>query len=478
MSTLEIQELHQALERARAQLADQKEFIDKMMEAPSPYATVLKVMKKRVVLSGVGGAVMEVARPSDKEVKPGFMVRVNAQSMQILDIVEGLDLGNLCTVSSVTDDGQAEVEVQGSQRVVDCSRIGKTETGDRIIVDANGFVALKNLGKNDRRFEVRDSVETTWDDVGGLAEAKKTLIEAVELPFKYPKLYKGYGQSQVKGVLLHGPPGCGKTLLAKAVATSLAKIHGADHSTGFIYIKGPEILSKWVGQSEATIRSLFARARKHKEQHGYPAVLFIDEADAVLSKRGQGQGSHMTHTIVPQFLSEMDGFDESSAVVLLSTNRASDLDSAVVRDGRIDRKVHVPRPTEDSAFDIFCIHLRGRALHKSFSQEEIAEAGAKALYGEDYPLYEVRTTEGETHTFGLRHIVNGAMVRGIVSQACSNALHRDLEDGASKPSGILEDDLLLAIESVRNQNRGLDHDEALQDFVSGLGGGVESVQAL
>ena len=162
-----------------------------------------------------------------------------------------------------------------------------------------------------------DSQGNDESDIAGLADAKEQLVEAIELPYTKPEVFAHYNKRPPKGALLYGPPGCGKTLLRiKAAASSIAKIHKKKQmASGFIYVKGPELLSKWVGQAEESVRELFLRARDHHKKHGYPALLFIDEADAIMPERGSGKSSDVENTIVPMFLSEMDGLETSHALV-------------------------------------------------------------------------------------------------------------------------------------------------------------------
>src|SRR5208283_4208865 len=174
--------------------------------------------------------------------------------------------------------------------------------------------------------------------------------EAIELPFTHKDIFAHYNKKPPKGLLLYGPPGCGKTLVGKATTNSLANIFGAKAiSSGFIYVKGPEILNMYVGESGRRIREIFQRGRKHFDKYKFPAVIFIDEAEAVLSERGTSRSSDVDKTIVPMFLSEMDGLDENHAIVMLATNRPKMLDPAVVREGRVDRHIKVSRPTVETA---------------------------------------------------------------------------------------------------------------------------------
>lgn len=404
-----------------------------------------------------------------KFLEPGDIVKLSLETMQIVAVVERPRVsGEIAFVRNIIDTDVVEVEYQGSTRVVHNGN-GKVETGDRVILDPTTSIILRNLGKEDSTFSFNLETSVTWESIGGLAEAKEAMIEAIELPFRYPDLYRSYNKKPIKGVLLYGPPGCGKTMLGKATATALARIHrGVGASSGFLYIKGPEILDRFVGSAETTIRQIFQRSRKHRETHGYPAVIFIDEADAIFGKRGMGISSDVERTIVPMFLAEMDGMEDSGAFLLLATNRPDVLDSAVTRDGRIDRKIRVGRPDVDGARDIFRLYLNTVPLHNGHTVNELSENIAEELFvGSTYGLYTVCLKRSEQRrnsmlTFSLRDLCSGAMIAGIVDQATSIALRRDMANGTA--NGISSDDLVAALHRVYRENFYLSHTEALAEF--------------
>lgn len=427
------------------------------------------------------GKQIEVELPSDKEVKPGDTVKLSMQTMQIVDVAEPVYAGEISIVRRAIDDKMSEVEHNGAIRVVLNGKLpNKPETGDRVVLDQNALLIGMNLGKEDERFSFTAATNVAWDDIGGLAEAKKQMVEAIELPFRYPDIYKHYSKKPIKGVLLYGPPGCGKTMLGKAAATALAKLHiGNSAPSGFIYIKGPEILDRFVGVAEATIRSIFERSRKHKETYGYPAVIFIDEADAILGKRGMGISSDIERTIVPQFLAEMDGLEETGSIVLLATNRADILDPAVTRDGRVDRKVKVTRPDLIASKDIFKLYLKSVPLYNGHTRDELSDVAARELFSEKRVLYSVQLNgnhKGESRGFTLGHLASGAMVAGIVDQATSIALHRDIVSG--KPQGMSKDDLVQAVECTFRQNFDLNHNDEIADFVHDFRDDVTHIRKL
>lgn len=274
------------------------------------------------------------------------------------------------------------------------------------------------------------------------------------------------------GIVVHN---CGKTMLGKAAASSIAEIHGGNGGA-FMYIKGPELLNKWVGETEAQIRSIFAAARAYKEEHGVAPIIFIDEADAILSKRGSGVSSDMEKTMVPMFLAEMDGLDDAAALVILATNRSDKLDSAVVRDGRVDRKIKVTRPTQASAAEIFRLSLRSVPLQNGHTVEELSEFAAKQLFDGKRELYELRSKGGDTHKVCLHHAVNGGMVVGTVDQATSLAISRDMAEGTA--TGITKADLAMAVNNVYLQNADLDHQELLIEFAEDRSITIDAVRPI
>jgi proteasome-associated ATPase len=425
------------------------------------------------------GKFVEVLLPQELKVNPGDTVTVVMETMQIVDVAAVQIGGDIAYIRRVIDDTFSEVDYQSSVRVVFNGKFNKKiEKGDRVVLDGTATVIIRNLGKEDERFSFTTETNVSWNEIGGLDEAKREMIEAVELPHVNPDIFRFYGKKPIKGVLLYGPPGCGKTMLGKATATALARIYnGGSTSSGFIYIKGPEILDRFVGVAEATVRQIFQRARKHKEKHGYPAVVFIDEADAILSKRGSGISSDVERTIVPMFLTEMDGLEDSGALVILATNRSDILDPAIVRDGRIDRKIRISRPTPESAAEIFHLNLKRVPLNNGYTYEELAKLGSDEVFSSKRTLYQIKTKDG-VREFTLGNILNGGMVVSIVDQATSIAMHRDLREKKEKPAGLCREDIVAAVDTVFRQNRDLNHTDELSEFVHDFREDVVGIQKL
>ncbi len=423
------------------------------------------------------GRLVEVIFPRHLHGKllPGDMVRLSPSTKQIVDKTEGIIAGNIGIITEIVDDEACEVAIGSGKSVAYKGLFADLKKGDRVVLDPFNAIIIKNLGNIETSYTLKDWKEVSWDDVGGLSEAKRIMREIIEGPHQLKKLYEFYNKKPVKGALLFGPPGCGKTLLAMAIVTTVARMYGIEAreamQSGFIYVKGPELLEMWLGKSEEAIRSLFARAKAHKKKYGFPGVIFIDEAESLLRKRGSGISSDIESTTVPTFLSEMGGMEESGALVLLATNRADILDPAVVRDGRVDVKVYISRPTLESACEIFNIHLKGVPLADGLKTDKVAASAAKRLFSDEYKYYAVfdRKDPKKPKHFLLRHIVNGALIAGIVDKATTLAIRRDADHPNENPGGVKEQDLINAIDVVFRQNIGLDHEEPLSEFIENEG---------
>jgi proteasome-associated ATPase len=479
------QVLRKALEDAKKKLKEQDSILQQLVMAATTRGVVVSIAQDKALLSYPKGLV-EVALPMKKvngkdlsRVSQGDGVRILDTAEMPPSIVDILSLddwtGDIAFAVKAGKGGEVEVEWQGNGRIARYSnKIKAPEPGDRLMMDGGGQVAIRNLGPDESHFQFNGTTGVTWDDIGGLQDAKEALIEAVELPHRYAELYRNYNKKGTKGVLLYGPPGCGKTMLAKAAATSVATSLGKKQvDTGFIYVKGPEILNSYVGNTEATIRSLFARARKHKKLHGYPAVILLDEADAILGKRGSHANTGMEHTVVPQFLSEMDGLDDSAAIMLLATNRPDTLDSAVTRDQRVDRKIRVGRPNQSGAEEILKLNLRDCPLVKGLSADDASAQAAASLYNTDLKYYNLVGAKGSV-AFTLAGLVNGAMIAGLVDKATTTAMRRDITNGG-KAKGVTIQDLEAAVKLTYRENKDLNHEMEVQEFAEERGLSMDQI---
>lgn len=414
------------------------------------------------------GKPWEVRGIPDLGLKEGEPVKVNPNTKAI--ICRGYDLhsGPICKVISITPQG-VEVMNKGDRVLVFNPHEFPLEEGDRVACDPTMFCIMAKLDRDSReRYKLKHESSITWDDVGGLEQAKKELRDALELPFAEPDLFAYYGVQPLRGVLLYGAPGCGKTLLARACASAVAKQHGKDSvSTGYIYVKSPEILDKWVGNTEAEIRELFERGRRHYREHGYKGILAIDEADAIMPQRGTRRSSDVADTIVPMFLGEMDGIDEQQTrenpIVILMTNRADILDPAITRPGRISKHIKIERPNQMTAIDILDIHTKSLPFQDEKNRMAILSIAVSDLFSKNRVLYRVNNE----HDFTLGDAVNGAMLASVAETAKMIALYRDLE-GKSR-TGVITEDFREAVKKIFGDQRGLNHSYDLTDFGEKIG---------
>jgi|GEM_PF-2277739 len=346
-------------------------------------------------------------------------------------------------------------------------------------VDAEDGEALELLAFDTASPALQATLDGVWAEIGGQEEAKRELVRAIQWPVLYPDLFRLFKRRRSRGVLLYGPPGCGKTLLGKAVVKLLAALYHRKADDGaFKYVKGHQLLDMYVGQSEKAVKALFDEARRFREEKGYPAVLFFDEADALFRRRAAGPGEG-GFSLVPALLAEMDGMDETGAFVMLATNRPDTLDLAITRPGRIDRRIRITRPDEAAAARIFQIHLDGVFLEEGFSLAAAAAHAAAELFADRHRLYQVEFEEpdGEAAAyFLLKDLASGALIQNIVDRATANKMDYCIEHGVR--AGLNAGDLTAAVEEVLAEQRQSRHTEELEEFAELAGRPIRSARRM
>jgi proteasome-associated ATPase len=332
----------------------------------------------------------------------------------------------------------------------------KLKPGMEVRLDANQRVALEVLGVGKR---IERSLETVtqlpWSAIGGQNEAVEGIRDTIELPFLHRGLFKRFEHTVPKGFLLHGPPGCGKTLLGKATAYNLRQQilaeTGVDHPEFFLHVKGPEILNMWVGESERQVRDLFAQCRERAAE-GSLAFLFIDEAESILGTRRAGRHSTILSTLVPMFCSEMDGLEPlQNVVVILASNRADLIDPAILRPGRIDRKIKVNRPTQEGAQRIYEIYLKD-SLPLAEPKEVMAQAITETHYARtvENQFLEITYRSGKKDFLYRGDLASGAIIAAIVERAKSLAIKRSIE--TKQETHLSREDLAQALQKEYSEN--------------------------
>jgi len=406
-------------------------------------------------------------------VEPGDILKLASNPIRVVAMEKCVASGVIAFVTEIISGGMAIVDCQSQRKTVFTGKYeGKLEQNGKVVLDASQSVIVGNFGLEDDSFSVKEEVTVTLDDICGLEEPKARFREALEDAARYPKIYAAYREEPPAGYLVCGPPGCGKTMLAKAAYASMVgicKTKNAPISQGFILVSGPEILSKWVGSAEATIRHIFAKARKFHEKWNIRPLVFFDEAEAIMANRDSGISSDVLKSIVPAFLAEMQGVRDSGALVMLATNKPKSLDPAIVRDGRIDATIEVGRPDRVAVAAIFRNNMKGVILQTGVSLEELAGLAVEEIFSPKRSIFAITRVGDDGKptdvTFAFKDIVSGAMVANIVKEAKRIARNRDKARGEDSASGVSKVDVSTAVEANYRQKLILDHEEALGDFV-------------
>ena len=471
--------LTSALQEAKEKLEQLKEKVEQLSAPPNNYGVYLQSNDDGTLDIDLGGKRWRVnADPeiNTDQLQKGQEVIVNGV-MNVVSVREFERQGEVVKVKEMLDDNRVLVNMRADEeRVVEISDpLDKEELkfGDNVMLNPITGMVMEKLPK----LEVEDLLleevpDIRYSDIGGLNEQIEAIRDAIETPYLYPDEYKEFQLKPPKGVLLYGPPGCGKTLIAKAVANSLAarvreQTGRDDVESYFINIKGPELLNKYVGETERKIREVFQKA-KDKSKEGVPVIIFFDEMDSLFRSRGMGISSDMESTVVPQFLAEIDGVEGLRDVVVIgASNRQDLLDPAVLRPGRLDIKIKVDRPEAEGAKDIFSIYLTPdlpiapSVLEKFDGDREkaaqsLSEQAIEQMYAttDENKFIEVTYNRGERETLYFKDFASGAMIENIVDRAKKMAIKR-LIDSEGKEKGIALDDLEMAIQEEYKENEDL-----------------------
>jgi len=454
------------LQEAKAQIEALRAEIDKLTAPPSTYAIFSSLNDDKTANVYVTGRKMKVnLHPSIKmkELRKGQEVVLN----EAFNVIEsrGFDgQGEVVRLKDLLEGKRALVTLHfDEEKVAELGEpllVERLSVGDHLLYDPRSGYVIEKLPKSEAEELVLEEVpDVSYDHIGGLSREIEQVRDAVELPFLHPQLFSEHQLSPPKGVLLYGPPGCGKTLIAKAVANSIAKKLG--HLTGkevrsfFLHVKGPELLNKYVGESERQVREVFKKA-KERAADGNPVIVFFDEMDALFRTRGSGISSDIESTIVPQFLSEIDGVERLRNVIVIGASNRQDLiDPAVLRAGRLDVKIRISRPDAAAAREVFSKYV---IQDLPFAAEEVERHGGDrralvdrlivmtvdAMYAmsEENKFLEVTYVSGEKEILYFKDFASGALIEGIVSRAKKYAIKRVI---ATNEKGIKADDLLRAI---------------------------------
>jgi proteasome-associated ATPase len=472
------EKLVNTLQDAKQQIELLKEEVDKLCSPPNTFGVYERANKDGTVEINVDGKLMRVnVHPSIRveDLMEGQLVALN-EAFNVIDAC-GFDIrGEITQVADILDDGRVMVLGHADEeRVVSLSqpmRRTKLKVGDNLLINPRTGYGVEKMPKSTVDEVVLEEVpDVTYDDIGGLGDQIDVLHDSIELPYLHAAEFQKYQLDPPKGILLYGPPGCGKTMIGKAIANSLAlrmsEVRGVEAKSYFLNVKGPELLNKYVGETEHKLREVFKNARE-KAAEDVPVVIFFDEMDSLFRMRGSGISSDMEATVVAQFLSEIDGVEALSNVIVVGASNRQDLiDPAVLRPGRLDLKIKVQRPDRAGAREIFLKYLKPTLpLHESVVRKYgpdpenitkgIVDEVIEGMYAEseENKFLEVTYAKGEREIFYFKDFSSGAMIKNIVDRAKKKAVKRLIDKGEAE-AGIDTSDLAEGVREEFKENEDL-----------------------
>jgi proteasome-associated ATPase len=448
----------------------------------------------RIVVGGAEYYANVDPRVAAVDLKIGAQILVNEAYAVIKTL--GYDLnGPVLKLTEALPDGRLRFEQEMGRQSMILQRssdlVGvELKAGDELRIDPGHRIAIEKLEDRKAKTHVLDEVPTvTWEQIGGQQEAISAIRKAIEYPLLHAEIFQQFKFTQPKGFLLYGPPGCGKTLIGQAAAASLSKLVSESMTAGgktetlpaitggaFLHIKGPEILNMWLGESERMVRDLFAKARARRREGSLPFI-FIDEAESILGTRRASRSFNISSTLVPMFCSEMDGIESlRDVVIILASNRPDLIDPAVLRPGRIDRKIKVSRPNRESAAEILKVYLteelpldssviaeRGGDRTKAFASlvDEVIDTIYKRT--DENRLLSIRLRSGQNKVLYRGDLVSGAILSSIVQRAKEKAIDRMIQSGRS--AGLIAQDLSDSVLAEFREGEMLPPDDAAEEWL-------------
>ena len=486
-------------QEARQAIGEMQETVDKLTAPANRIGTLLGFPKKGIARVIVGGS--DYLANIDSQLDPyafkiGFSVLLN-EAYVIVGELGYSDAGPIGKIGDILPDGRLRVGQEPTTQAVILERSTdlankKLKVGDEVRIDPNFKVALERLETQEAKdYYLEEVPDIPWEKVGGLSDTIKLIKDTIELPILHPEIFERFQYSAPKGFLLHGPPGCGKTLIGKATAHNLTERLKAETGSNvegcFLHIKGPEILNMWLGESERKVREIFQIARE-KRKDGYLSFVFIDEAESILGTRRSYRSHNIANTVVPMFCAEMDGIESlQDVVIILATNRPDLIDPAILRPGRIDRKIKVTLPDGDAAKDIFRVYrtpelpidpeivkTHGGNLEAAINNliDQVADKMFQPT--EENKFLEVGLRNGRRDVLYRGHLCSGAIIESIVQRAKESAIKRAINN-LEQETGIGAPDLMGALSAEYRESDIFPSTDSVDDWLMLLDYDAENV---